>query len=375
MAPKKMKPGLVLSYPVGDTRGALITELVEKVEYYDPDTIKSLRRQYGPLFVHMAETRFAHDDDWYDASDKRWQRDADVVADQSILALGKMSPKGHYFGARRDRDMIEWGYWPEPERNPEEELHDAVFYEGYKENPTLRRLGGSPTSDVYEYRGRRIIVSRDKKGVLVQVVRKATRRGYDVDAVVAEYYSAHAFPEQEARDIIEEWHEESKAKRRAKRKRIGIKLPAEVDPEVRARRLGKEADTLERLRSATEEALGLHAPEQPRKVKLKAEGEAKYIGPKAGGALFKYGNATIEMRAAGEEIETEAILMYPAMVHVTVIGPDNAVVTAFGTWGGTRALGRAKNEIARKAAKANPEPQNGKLETRGRSFMRRMMRI
>lgn len=381
MASKKMKPGPVFIQPKDGPRGELITALVETLGVYGPDSLTALRKQYGPLFVHMAEAEFEHGEDWYDVSEKRWQRDADAVADGMVVAYGKLAPKGHYFGARRGHgDGIEWGFWPDPERNPEEEMRDAVFHEGYRDNPNLRRIGGSALSDIYEYRGRRIIVSKRKEkdeDVLVQIVRKATKRGYDVDVVVAEYYSSAPFPEQEGRDIIEEWHEESKAKRRAKRKRIGVKLPSEVDPKARAKQAEKEIATLTRLRRATEEAkegVGLEAPPQPRTLKVKAEGEARYVGPKAGGALFKYGNATIEMRAAGEEIDTAQILMYPHMVHVTILGPDNTVLSAFGTWGGTRALGRAKNEIVKKA-KDNPTAgKKDKRESRGRSFLRRMLR-
>jgi len=335
------------------------------------------------MFLYMANAEHRGESPWwYENATREWRKRADALFSEAVAMLQRASPKNHYFGPLQTGDgVVEWGFWEE-ESDEGDDLHAEVFHKGYRENPDLRRIGGGEEEgmEIYEYRGRRIIIEETREGdTMVQIVRKATRGGYDTDVVVSEYVSSAPFPELEAQEMIEEWHEESKAKRRSKRKRIGLRSEAERPEEERATARRKKKSAFDRLRQQTEEGkagLGLEAPPKQRKIKVKAEGDVRYVGPKAGAALFKYGNATIEMRPIGGEAEGEDIRFYPDMVNVIVTGPDATVLTVFATWGGTRALLQAREEIAKKARTQNPEPgKPSRKETKARSFMRRMMNI
>jgi hypothetical protein len=381
MARRKGKPGAVFIATDANDVGEALGALTDTLEYLDPEALASLRTTHGPVFLYMSDMeQQGREEGWYTEASRDWRAKADTLLQATVEALQKCAPKDHYFGPRPiDDEAMEWGFWPRA-RNPDEDEYDDVHHKGYRENPKLRRLQQGP--DVYEYRGRRIVVMKraeDKpEEAFVQILRKTTRRGYDVDVVVAEYVSSHPFPEQEAQVAIEEWYEESKAERRTRRRRAGIRTAAEIPLEEQAERERKQLSAYSRLREATlqaKAASGLAAPPSPRKVKVTAEGPVAFIGLKGGAALFRYGNVNIELRPLGGEATSEAIRVYPDMVSATVLGPDQTVIAMFATWGGERALDRAKQEAAQHAAK-NPKPDAKARKGRGRgSFMRRMMNI
>jgi len=389
MAAKKGKPGAVYIAESPVDHGEVILELTETLGALHPEGLAGLRKRHGPTFLYMANAEHRGESPWwYENAPREWRKRADALFTETVTALQRAAPKNHFFGPlQTDDGVVEWGYWEE-EADEEEDLHAEVFHKGFRENPELRRIGGSPddSTEIYEYRGRRIIIDTTRSGDrMVQIVRKAMQRGYDTDVVISEYVSTAPFPAVEAALTIDEWHEESKAKRRTKRKRIGLRTDAEREEAggASARAVTserrKKKSAFDRLREQTEEGkagLGTGAPRVMRKIKLKAEGTIKYVGPKAGGALFKYGNATIELRAVGSEIEDEAIRLFPDMVSATVIGPDSTVLGMFATWGGERALLQARELISKKALTQNPQPgKPSRKETKARSFLRRMMNI
>lgn len=386
-AQKKAKPGAVYLAESPVDHGEVILELTETLGALSPAAIAGLRKRHGPVFLYMANAEHRGEAPWwYENAPREWRKRGDALFAEAVTMLQRSAPRGHFFGPLQTGDgVVEWGFWEE-EADEEADLHAEVFKNGYRENPELRRIGGGGNTEIYEYRGRRIIIDLSRTGDrMVQIVRKAMQGGYDTDVVVSEYVSTAPFPAIEAALTIDEWHEESKAERRTKRKRIGVRTDAEMEAEggYRARQVTserrKKKSAFEKLREQTEEGkagVGTGAPRTMRKIKLKAEGTIKYVGPKAGGALFKYGNATIELRPVGGEAEGEDIRSFLDMVSATVIGPDSTVLGMFATWGGERALLQARELISKKALTQNPEPgKPSRKETKARSFLRRMINI
>jgi hypothetical protein len=270
--------------------------------------------------------------------------------------------------------MVDWGFWPKKLAAPDP--YSALHLEGYSEHPEAKLLSRSDVQQTWLYRGRRVVVTLDpsRYDVLVQVIRKATQRGYDVDRVVDEYYTVDPFPEIEAFQMIDAWRDEAKRRSAERKKRLGLETPAARAAVKKAEK--QAAAAIAELAKIREEAL---ARKRPARVLTPAApmpvGTPEFVGPKNGGALYKYEGYLIELKPLGKPIgKAEEILAYPHMVSALVLAPDSTVVTGFAVWGGEEALRRAAQAVARlRPTKTNPSPRAGKPKRR--SFMHRMLKI
>ncbi len=286
---RKAKPGAVLIQPDPASRSESIAVLAETLETLDPAASASLRAAFGPTYLYMAEAAAQGDEDhWYELAPRAWKRRADDLLDHVSARLEKCSPANHYFAGRRDAEgTIEWGFWPKPERNPEEVERDDLLNKGFKENTKPVLVESWPGGTRHKYRGREVEV---KKGH-VALYRHGT--------ILWEWDSDHPFPHLEGFQAVDLMREQGRKK-----------SPPKLVP----------------------------MPTGPRRK-----------GPKGSGVLLAYNGYTIELRpiaALGDDPMT-----HEGMASATVIGPQDEVMKVISAWGAGAAVTAAMKVIDKVPAK------------------------
>jgi len=280
---RKAKPGAVLIQPDPPSHSEAIIVLLETLGKLDPAAAASLRAQFGPTVLYIAAaTGRGEDDDWYDLAPRSWQRRADTLLDHITSRLEKCSPANHYFAGRRDViGTVEWGFWPKPEKNPEEVEQDDLLRKGFKENTKPVLVESWPGGGRHKYRGREVEV----KGGHVALYRNGT--------VLWEWDSDHPFPHLEGFQAVDLMREQGRRK-----------APPKLVP----------------------------MPREPRRK-----------GNKGSGVLLGYKGHTIELRpiaAAGDDPMT-----HEGMTSATVIGPQDEVIKVVSAWGAGAAVAGAMKAI------------------------------
>lgn len=316
---RRAKPGPVLIQPPDAPRGEVVTELTEVLERLDPSAVQRIRGFHGSTYLFIAERE--DDEDWYEEAPRAWQRKADNLLDHLTSGLDKVAPSGHYFSGRRDAaGTIEWGFWPKPERNPEEAEHDDLLYGGFRENPKPVLLGRSQDQTTYKYKGRYVVI----RGSRVQIGREAkTGNG----ALLADWESRQPFPRLEAFQVIDLMQQRAKRRKSKPRRQ-------EVDPEL-ASLLARGAKT------------------------------------RGAGRLLRYRGYVIDLQPIGQ-YTGEPLLEYQGMVSTALLDADDLVISTGAHWSTASALNESVKQIDKLMKTQKPE---GRRSTPRRRAFHRLMRI